>query len=60
MSDKCNRCGKPKEEPELFRCNKCGIKHRLHERKRGKWNPWAETGRGREPKYKGEEENGSI
>jgi len=56
MSETCGRCGKPKEDPELWRCNSCGIKHRLKERERGKWHPWEETGRGREPRYKGEED----
>jgi len=47
----CDRCGKPTED-SAFRCNECGIKHRIRMRERQGCNPTMDESR---CKYHGEE-----
>jgi len=47
----CDRCGKPTENG-AFRCNECGIKHRIKMRQRNGCNPTMDESR---CKYKGED-----
>ena len=50
----CDRCGRPRKE-SAFRCDECGIKHRVKERERLDCTSWYVTGIGGRPKYEGEE-----
>ena len=50
----CPNCGKERM-PGCFRCNDCGIKHRIKERTRRGLNSYLVNGMDHNVKYQGEE-----